>query len=83
MHLRDLAWFQQADSETFFPRCYRLSHNDDKQAFIGKKWSTFTASLEFLLDSQERFSQFFIFFEVLLKNLFASYLLCCLRLLNS
>jgi len=39
MHLRELPWFQQAESESFFPRCYRLSHEEDKQAFVGKKSS--------------------------------------------
>ena len=37
MHLRELPWFQQAAGESFFPRCYRLSHEEDKQAFVGKK----------------------------------------------
>ena len=36
MHLRELPWFQQARSDSFFPRCYRLSHQEDRQAFVGK-----------------------------------------------
>jgi len=36
MHLRELPWFQQAKSDSFFPRCYRLSHVEDRQAFVGE-----------------------------------------------
>jgi len=32
--LRSLPWFHSGCSEEFFPRCYKLSHEDDKVAFI-------------------------------------------------
>ncbi|KAF6776019.1 hypothetical protein AHF37_04599 [Paragonimus kellicotti] len=33
-HLRQIRWVDEVDSDTFFPRCFILSEDEDKQAFI-------------------------------------------------
>ena len=36
MNMRNVPWFEPADPDTFFPRCYKLSCDEEKYAFIGK-----------------------------------------------
>ncbi len=32
--MKNLSWYSEQTAEDFFPRCFKLSHEDDKMAFI-------------------------------------------------
>ncbi|BFZ08443.1 hypothetical protein BsWGS_11482 [Bradybaena similaris] len=34
VNMKNVVWFDNCDHDTFFPRCYRLSHDEERDAFI-------------------------------------------------
>ncbi|TSK42090.1 Tubulin monoglycylase TTLL3 [Bagarius yarrelli] len=54
MSLRNLQWFDSTDPDTFFPRCYRLAAEDDKQAFIDDfRRTACTSLLRYIVERAE------------------------------
>ena len=63
INMKNVTWFDNSDQDTFFPRCYRLSHDDDKAAFVGEKFDhtelIFNSNTELIFNSRVCFPHFY------------------------